>query len=79
MEGSTLILRGAASDPDGQVSNLTASWYINNSTACEPLPASADGSTTCEYVAIAESMTVTLEVRDQLNAVATDTIVLNPI
>ena len=78
IEGSTVTLRGVASDPDGQLANLRSNWFINNVTACESLASNDDGSTTCDFVALAEPMTVTLEVRDQLNAVASDSIVLNP-
>jgi hypothetical protein len=72
LSGTTLMLRGAASDPNHDAAELTARWFVDDAEVCAATPAD-DGTTTCDVVVPnATAMDVRLEVIDPEGAAGTD-------
>ncbi len=72
LEGTTVTLRGAASDPNHATGELLARWFVGDEEACASTAPAADGTTTCEVrVPEGEAMTVRLEVLDPAGAAGT--------
>ncbi len=75
-DGTSLALRGSASDANHAAAELTARWFMDDVEACAGTPA-ADGTTTCDVtVPEADTLTVRLEVTDPEGAAASDSITL---
>jgi hypothetical protein len=65
LEGSTLTLRGAASDPNHATSTLLARWFVNDAEVCASATPQADGTTVCALtVPETDALAVQLEVLD---------------
>jgi hypothetical protein len=65
LEGSTVTLRGQASDANHDASELLARWFVGEDEACASAPPAADGTTTCDVrVPDGATMDVRLEVVD---------------
>ncbi|MBM4393610.1 MAG: hypothetical protein FJ090_20995, partial [Deltaproteobacteria bacterium] len=72
LAGTTVTLRGAASDPNHEPADLTARWFVDGAEACAGTPGD-DGNTTCDVVVPdAESMELRLEVTDVEGAAGSD-------
>ena len=81
LEGSTILLRGQASDPNHDASLLLARWFVADQEACTSAAPASDGTTTCEVrVPDGAAMDVRLEVIDPDGAggVATATYDVTP-
>ncbi len=77
VEGTTVMLVGAASDTNDVISSLVAAWYVDGVSLCEGAAPDVDGTTSCELtVAAGEDTEVRLEVRDPDGASGVDTISL---
>ena len=65
LEGSTLTLRGQASDANHEPSDLLTRWFVGEEEACTSTAPAADGATTCDVrVPDGAEMDVRLEVVD---------------
>jgi hypothetical protein len=65
LAGTTLTLRGQASDPNHATGELLARWFVGADEACAGAAPDADGTTTCEVRVPADAdMAVRLEVLD---------------
>jgi hypothetical protein len=68
LEGSTVTLHGLVSDADHDAADLQVTWLAGGVTACEAASPGVDGSTSCETTLDLGEETVTLEVRDPMEA-----------
>ncbi len=68
MEGSDVTLRGLVSDADHDATSLVATWFAGGSTACAAAAPGVDGTTSCETTLELGQETISLEVRDPLDA-----------
>ena len=68
LEGSVVTLHGLVSDADHAAADLVVTWLTGGATACDAVAPEADGSTSCETILALGQETVTLEVRDPLDA-----------
>ena len=75
LEGYLTLVRGTVSDPDNDPLNLTALWYLGPDEVCRSTP-DADGITSCE-IAMDNTGTITLEVRDPQDAAGVDSVTFN--
>jgi hypothetical protein len=65
LEGTTVTLRGAASDPNHDAADLSTRWFVGGIETCGSTPPAADGTTTCDMVVPADTtVDVRLEVVD---------------
>lgn len=72
LEGTTVSLRGAASDPNHATGELLARWFVGTTEVCPSTAPAADGTTTCDVlVPDGDVMRVRLEVLDPEGAIAT--------
>ncbi len=77
LAGTTVTLRGAASDPNHDANELTARWFVNDTEACAGAVPAADGTVVCDFaVPDEEALAVRLEVTDPEGAAGTDAIAL---
>ena len=75
LEGYFTLVRGTVSDSDNDPLNLTALWYLGPDEVCRSTP-DADGITSCE-IAMDNTGTITLEVRDPQDAAGVDSVTFN--
>ncbi len=65
LEGTTVTLRGQASDPNHPTTQLLARWFAGDTEACASTAPAADGTTTCDVlVPDGDALAVRLEVLD---------------
>ena len=65
LEGTTVTLRGQASDPNHPTTQLLARWFAGDTEACASTTPAADGTTTCDVrVPDGDALAVRLEVLD---------------
>ena len=76
LEGDTVTLRGMVSDADHDDANLLATWFAGSTTACAAAAPSQDGTTACETSLELGQETISLEVRDPLDATGAAIVVL---
>ena len=69
-EGAPVLIRGAASDPDGSPADLQTTWYLNSNEICGLSAPATDGSTECSIIFSEAGEIVTLAVIDAEGAVA---------
>lgn len=72
-EGSTVTLRGSASDADDPTSDLLTRWFVADLEVCGSAPPDDDGTTTCDMVVpdagTAGAIIVRLDVTDPDDAI----------
>ncbi len=68
VDGETMSLRGAVSDPDHADTALTVSWWLGDEEVCGPEAPADGGATACEITPALGDATITLEVQDPKGA-----------
>lgn len=63
-EGTVLLLRGAASDPNDAARELSARWFVDDNPVCEPITPNSDGTVECGSIVPGATFRVDLEVLD---------------
>ena len=76
LEGDLVNLRGLVSDADHAASDLVATWFAGGTAVCAATAPSEDGTTACEATIELGQETISLEVRDALDASGADLVVL---
>lgn len=77
LAGTTLALRGSASDPNHPTSELLARWFVDDTEVCASAAPMEDGTTTCDVtVPDATALAVRLEVLDPEGSADADEISL---
>jgi hypothetical protein len=71
-ETSRVTLRGAASDPDNDASELSVAWFLGDEPLCDAVPPADDGTTLCAADLVPGDYTARMEVKDPQNATASD-------
>ncbi len=77
VDGATVSLVGAVSDPNDDVTDLQVTWTVGGGTECAGTSPDAAGLTTCDFVIGTEALDISLQVRDPEGATAVDNITLN--
>ena len=62
--GETDTFKALLGDPDDELSELTANWYIDGVLACEDAPIDTDGQTTCDIEVSGSSSVIRVDVTD---------------
>lgn len=76
LEAYEITVRGSASDPNHDTSQLEATWYLADQVACEASTPDEDGVTTCVVAPVPGREKLSLEVRDPDNAATSTSITL---
>ena len=71
LSGTTVTLRGTASDANHASSELLARWFVDGVETCTSAPPQDDGSTACDVITPRDTFTFQLEVVDPEGAAAT--------
>ena len=77
VEGETVLLTGAVSDPNHREEELTVQWTLGGGALCPDAAPDTAGVTTCEATLVAGVATIQLQVRDPGGATGTDAITLS--
>ena len=76
LEGDTVNLRGLVSDADHDAADLVATWFAGSATICPASAPAEDGATACEATLELGQESISLEVRDPLDASGAAIVVL---
>ncbi len=71
-EGTSVVLRGQASDPDDGLAALTGRFVQDGVNVCEPAAPDAAGEVRCEHLFPAGPVSLTFEVTDSRDAADSD-------
>ena len=63
-DGTTETFAAQVGDPDDELSELTANWYVDGELVCEDAPIDGEGKTTCDIEVDGPSSVIRVEVTD---------------